>query len=123
MKNNIGYLIRNRSEQVGISKSELARRISCSPQNIYDVFARESIDTTMLLRISVVLQYNFFTSFFQFAEKGIRESRKKTENFENDLSLLDQTKLTEKDELKYLKMRISYLEELNSLLKEKLKSL
>ena len=40
-----------------------ARRINKSPQNVQDIFTRESIDTKLLLDISNVLEFNFFTLF------------------------------------------------------------
>lgn len=38
----------------------LARKIHCNRQNIYDIFRRESIDTTLLQRISHALSHDFF---------------------------------------------------------------
>ena len=37
-----------------------ARKLYCNRQNVYDIFKRESIDTTLLQRISVILEHNFF---------------------------------------------------------------
>lgn len=38
-----------------------ARELNCDRRNIYNIFARQSIDTELLLRISKILQHNFFT--------------------------------------------------------------
>lgn len=40
--------------------SWFARKLYCNRQNIYDIFKRESIDTTLLRRISEILEHNFF---------------------------------------------------------------
>lgn len=37
-----------------------ARRLNCHRVNVYDIFRRNSIDTELLMRISLVLQHNFF---------------------------------------------------------------
>lgn len=37
-----------------------SRKLYCNRQNIYDIFKRESIDTTLLRRISDVLEHDFF---------------------------------------------------------------
>lgn len=40
-----------------------ARKLYCDRSNVYDIFRRKSIDTELLLRISVVLNFNFFTLY------------------------------------------------------------
>ncbi len=47
----IGNIVKNKTKSRGISVSELARRISTSRENIYSIFKRESIDTTLLHKI------------------------------------------------------------------------
>lgn len=37
-----------------------ALQLNCDRRNIYNIFVRQSIDTELLLRISKILQYNFF---------------------------------------------------------------
>lgn len=37
-----------------------ARQINCHRANVYDIFSRQSIDTDLLRRISIVLGHNFF---------------------------------------------------------------
>ena len=41
----------------------LARKLSCDRSNIYRIFQKESIDTNLLVRISVILQYDFLQVF------------------------------------------------------------
>lgn len=40
--------------------SWLARKLCCNRQNVYDIFRRESIDTSLLSRISAALGHDFF---------------------------------------------------------------
>lgn len=56
----IGQLIHVRLQERGMSVSHLARQLSCERSNLYRIFERESIDTRLLLRISRVLEYDFF---------------------------------------------------------------
>lgn len=58
---NIGLAIEQRVNELGISKSELARRLGIAQQNVNKVvFSKESIDTAKLVEISKALDYNFF---------------------------------------------------------------
>lgn len=41
----------------------LARKLNCNRTNIYKIFNRSTIDTELLLRISNVLQRNFFEEY------------------------------------------------------------
>ena len=56
----IGKLIKEQMEKQDKTVVWLARELSCSRTNIYKIFEKSSIDTSLLMRISVVLQYNFF---------------------------------------------------------------
>jgi hypothetical protein len=66
-KLHIGKIIRTRLEEIGMTKSEFARRTDTSPQNIYGIFKRESCDSELLRKISVVLNYNFSAFYDPFA--------------------------------------------------------
>ena len=63
MKIHIGKLIGKVVKEHGIQKSEFARRINKTRQNVDDIFKRESIDTELLFNISVVLKYDFFKHY------------------------------------------------------------
>lgn len=56
----IGKLIEEELRRQERSVAWLARKLFCQRQNIYDIFKRESIDTTLLKRISSVLGHDFF---------------------------------------------------------------
>ena len=62
----IGQLIRQELRRQERSVAWFARQLSCDRSNIYRIFQKESIDTYLLVRISIILQYNFFStlSFF-----------------------------------------------------------
>lgn len=68
---NIGLLIEQKINELGINKSELARRIGMANQNINRIFERKSIDTDKLVAISNALGYNFFQ---EYKEVGVSET-------------------------------------------------
>lgn len=56
----IGKAIEEEVRRQERSVTWFARKLYCNRQNIYDIFKRESIDTTLLRRISDILDHNFF---------------------------------------------------------------
>lgn len=59
----IGDAIDKRRMKLGMSKSELARRIGLSQQHIGRVLKKDNIDTKQLIDVCVALDYNFFTLY------------------------------------------------------------
>ena len=55
----IGKMIKNKVDEQGRSIQWLADKLSCHRSNIYDIFNRENIDVSLLMKISAILQYNF----------------------------------------------------------------
>ncbi|MCC8036877.1 MAG: XRE family transcriptional regulator [Bacteroidales bacterium] len=56
----IGQAIIEQMERQGKTVGWLAKELSCDRTNIYSIYRRQSIDSNLLLRISVALQHNFF---------------------------------------------------------------
>lgn len=56
----VGSLIKEELKRQERSISWFARKLYCDRSNVYDIFKRESVDTELLLRISLVLKRNFF---------------------------------------------------------------
>jgi len=54
-----GEEVRKKVDECGMPVAEFARRISCSRNNVYDIFKREYIDTGLLKKISGVLNFDF----------------------------------------------------------------
>jgi plasmid maintenance system antidote protein VapI len=59
----IGEIIRNQLHEQGKTVVWLARQLSCSRNNVYRIFHSSSIATHELLRISKVLDYDFFSIY------------------------------------------------------------
>lgn len=56
----IGELIRAEVRRQRFPVTVLAGRLCCDRTNIYKIFARQSIDTDLLRRISAALDHDFF---------------------------------------------------------------
>ncbi|MBR5469431.1 MAG: XRE family transcriptional regulator [Paludibacteraceae bacterium] len=59
----IGQLIEKEVRQQGRSIPWIAQQLNCERTNVYSIFHRESIDTALLLQISVILHHNFFSYY------------------------------------------------------------
>lgn len=56
----IGKLIKQQVDEQGKTVVWFARQLSYSRTNVYKIYDKSSIDTDVLLRISRILNYNFF---------------------------------------------------------------
>jgi transcriptional regulator with XRE-family HTH domain len=56
----IGQRIKEIMEQRHCSVVSVARQLSCERTNVYNIFKRKSLDVRLLMRISVILEYDFF---------------------------------------------------------------
>jgi hypothetical protein len=125
MEIHVGKLIKNRLQETGMTKSEFARRINKTSQNVYDIFERKTIDTGLLLKISIILDLNFFERYSLNLKSKISTHRSKDDKGKTFLSaiemvealqLLDQQMTEQKMENIALKKEIAYLMEINGLL-------
>mgnify|MGYP000042200245 FL=1 len=65
----IGILIKEELERQERSISWFARKLSCDRSNVYRLFQKESIDTNLLARISILLGRDFFADLSQFIKE------------------------------------------------------
>lgn len=59
----IGRLIKQKMEERHLTVVWLARHLSCSRTNIYKMFERYSIDTEVLMKLSTILDFDFFSFY------------------------------------------------------------
>ncbi|WP_286333391.1 helix-turn-helix transcriptional regulator, partial [Duncaniella freteri] len=59
----IGQEIDKRREELNMSKSEFGRLIGVPQQHVNRIFEKVSIDTVKLIKISRVLDFNFFSLY------------------------------------------------------------
>lgn len=60
---NIGLVIEQKVNELGLSKSEFARKIGIPSQNVNRIFEKSSIDTDKLIIISKALGCDFFSFY------------------------------------------------------------
>ena len=117
----IGSIIAERLTKVGMTKSELARRINKARQNINDILNRKSIDTGLLLDLCKALDHDFF----QYYVMELNENNMVSEPSAEYATLRDQlgefrtNELLMTKELEAAKKEIAYLQEIIELLKMK----
>jgi hypothetical protein len=130
MELHIGKLIKERLAETGMKKSEFARRINRTSQNVYDIFERKTIDTGLLSSISEILNFNFFEPLANHVilkDHSQQEVMEIQAKFGSSAGMAEALKRYEKDyqlselEVKHLKIEIDYLKEINLLLKKKIK--
>ncbi|MCA6365027.1 MAG: helix-turn-helix transcriptional regulator [Bacteroidetes bacterium] len=115
----IGKIIRQHLEELGMTKSEFARRISTSPQNIYGIFKRKSIDTELLREISRTLNYDFF-QYYSSSALVVHEDKAAYGKAQVMTAMELQRELdAAKKELEILRSENAYLKEIHKLLKER----
>ncbi|MBR5592757.1 MAG: XRE family transcriptional regulator [Bacteroidaceae bacterium] len=56
----IGSIIKKQFDAQEGSVAWFAKQLCCDRTNIYSIFKRESIDTALLEKISVILNHDFF---------------------------------------------------------------
>ncbi|HHG85929.1 MAG TPA: XRE family transcriptional regulator [Bacteroidetes bacterium] len=69
MEKIIGQIVKEVLDKSGLKLTAFAERIGTSRQNVYKIFEKESISTKRLMRISQVLEYDFF-QHFRLSEEG-----------------------------------------------------
>ncbi len=104
MSIHIGQLIKEKVTEKRLSQEALGKMINTTKQNVGNIYKRRSIDTQLLLKLCVVLEYNFFEAFFN--EEPLKTMRKKEiDAFNGEIKAL-QNIIKQKDE------RIKDLEEI-----------
>jgi transcriptional regulator with XRE-family HTH domain len=63
MSKKVGQIIKARREHLNLTKSALARRLGCSPQNIDSLENRKSIDFELAERMCEVLDFDLFAYY------------------------------------------------------------
>lgn len=69
----IGNLIKEVLQRQGRSITWLGKQLGCSRQNIYKILSRPWIYTDMLLKISDLLDYDFFNCFSEYRNSKKQE--------------------------------------------------
>lgn len=115
MKIHIGEKIKEIFEARGMKISEFANRINTVRQNVYKIFKKNDINTELLLKISRVLEYDFFRHYISenlaFNPSDNFNERRKLE-MEMEIGALSK-------QVEALTKEVEYLKKINVLLEEK----
>ena len=68
-KPHVGNVIKAKLKEQGRTVTWLAKQLSFTRENLYNIFNKEYISTNLLLRISEILGYDFFNDFSQYLNK------------------------------------------------------
>ena len=118
----IGEKIKQYLAENKISVIEFAKKINRSRASAYNIFDKDTIDTSTLLNISKALSHNFFKYFnedYQVMEEARAQYLKTTE----ETKKLYQEVFEYKKELTELKEKYELQKKINDLLEEKIKEL
>ena len=109
----IGKLIGKKIKEIGMTKSEMSRRIDVTPQSTNYILAKNSVDTDLLLKISRTLDYDFFQHYL-----GLNQQGRGNETLINVSSTELKNQIAEiRKEISILQLHNDYLREIVNLLK------
>ncbi|MFI5164812.1 MAG: helix-turn-helix transcriptional regulator [Bacteroidia bacterium] len=109
MKMHIGKKIKEAVKRSGMSVTEFASKINYSRRNIYSIFEKESVDTSLLTKISDVLEQDFFAHYSSNSRKHTIQHGQVAEP--------SGAKEYSENRIRELLKEIEYLKEINLLLK------
>ena len=70
---NIGNCIKDELLRQERTVSWLARKLNCTRAMVYRIFSKNSIDTNLLMQISLVLHHNFFCELKEDVDISLNE--------------------------------------------------
>lgn len=113
----IGAIIKEVSKDKNVGPTELGNRIETSKQNIYGIFQRKSMDSALLMKLCIALDYDFFK---YYVEELAKYWNHKTPGGDLNGSSQASEVVNLRGENRHLLNQIDLLREVNLLLKEKL---
>jgi hypothetical protein len=87
MELHIGKEIEKIYHNSGMKLSEFAKRINTSPRNVYSIFERPEIKTDQLLKISKVLNHDFF-GLYRTEPSSVEEPKLQYSKAKNKVTIL-----------------------------------
>ncbi len=67
----IGEEIKRVVKERNVTTAWLARELRCHRTNIYRIYNSASVDTNILLRLSIILHHNFFSTYNDLVNRMI----------------------------------------------------
>lgn len=115
----IGQKIKEVVEKKGMAKTELARRMNMTSSNVHKIFARKTIDTGLLMKLSEILEHDFFSYYPKYLvenEPAISQINEADETRPYQETL----KKNYEAKIEALIKEVNYLKEINKMLREKM---
>lgn len=97
MATHIGKKIEERAAALGLGATELSKKLNTTRKNIYNIFSREIIDSSLLLLCCKVLDHDFFQYFYD-EEPLLSFKQDEIQRWQSRLDRINE----EKEGLKYL---------------------
>lgn len=69
----IGNILQQRLREDGKTVVWLASELGCHRTNVYNLFSKYSIDTQLLQRLCVIMNFNFFELYCQDVEEKLQK--------------------------------------------------
>ena len=114
MDTHIGAMVKQRAKELRIGPTELGAKINTSKQNVYGIYKRKSLDSRLLWKLCVALQFDFFRTYSQSLE--LNDGPAPTDDCAKCIS---EKSLLEKEK-EALVRENAFLAQINGLLEEKL---
>ena len=123
MSGSIGAIIKKAVKEHGMSVTEFAKRINISRENAYSIFRRKTIDSGLLIKISKILDIDFFgiISSQAFENMDLNERNHPYKKKKSSTTILSLRKKIEdqKEEIAFLKEKVRMQEKIIKLLEKK----
>lgn len=117
METTIGQKIKEVFESKKMRMNEFADKIDTVRQNVYKIFQRDSIDTELLVKISEILDHNFFQYFHPKTSDTVPANLSKSQSadYQEVIKKLNETE----QELALAHKEIDYLKKIIDLMEER----
>jgi transcriptional regulator with XRE-family HTH domain len=107
----IGQKIKEVFDQQNIKLTDFADELGTVRQNVYRIFKKRHLDTGLLLKISQVLNHNFFQYYVTTPNQEVVDSE--------EVKKLNAEKVEYQQQLQLAKKEIEYLRKIIKLMEEK----
>jgi len=71
----LGKEIQRKMEEDGRKTSWLAKKLSCDVSKIYRIYDQQYVEAKDLISISIYLDTNFFSHYFEYVSRQIQEKK------------------------------------------------
>jgi hypothetical protein len=107
----IGHKIKEVFDSQNIKLTDFADELGTVRQNVYRIFKKRHLDTGLLLKISQVLNHNFFQYYISTTDsEGVQQTQEMKKLVEDAVEFQRQLDLAKK-EIDYLRKIIKLMEE------------